>query len=110
LQKDIEVAEKANADAITRIAIAEQKNSELASELELANKAKNEHQSEVKAFIAEADSLAGKATDERLHRNKAEKALNWYRARWWGAWASLGAACVIGALVWIARAGLAFKP
>lgn len=78
---------------------AKQAQASLEKDLVEADAAKAEVEKDKEAYFKAAQSLADSATAERDLRIKAEKALHWYRVRWWGAWIVLGAG-VIACGIW----------
>lgn len=94
LQIDVSDLQRAHEMTVAQIAETQRAQSALASELEKANAAKNENAIAQMEFIAAADHFAALATGENAARVKAENSLLWYRLRWWGSWAALGAGMV----------------
>lgn len=98
IQADVIELQGAHAATESQIAETHRAQSVLAEELEKANAAKNEQQQQQTAFVAEADSLALKATEENAARIKAEKSLSWYRWHWWGSWIALGLGVLVSGI------------
>lgn len=84
---------------IARIEDAGREHATLRQQLHEAQAAKAQFASDAERYLASAQKLADDASRENARALKAEKALSWYRWRWWGSWIVLGLGVVACGIV-----------